>query len=318
MTTPAGRSSPSERAWHSLDEVEAAPSVVTIGFFDGVHRGHQAIFDRTAASAEELGLRALAVTFDRHPSEVLRPGSQPPLLMTRERRVRTLLEVGADRVLVLPFTLELSQLEPAAFVDQVLVAVLDVRKAVVGSNFRFGHRASGDVSLLADLGTAHGFDVEAVPLRSHLDRPISSSTIRQRLADGDVRWVAEALGRPHVLDGTVVRGDRRGHQLGVPTINVDVSERMAFPANGVYAGDVDIPDGRWPAVTSVGTRPTFDGETVTVESHLLDFDGDLYGAQVSVGFTHRLRDELKFDTVGDLVAAMEDDIRHARALLSIG
>ncbi|HEX2028305.1 MAG TPA: bifunctional riboflavin kinase/FAD synthetase [Nitriliruptorales bacterium] len=307
-----------EQVWRSLEAVDAAPCVATIGFFDGVHRGHRALVDRARRAARRHGVRAVAVTFDRHPMEVVRPGEQPPLLTTLERRVRALLEAGVDRALVLPFTEELSRLSPSAFVERVIVDVLDARLVVVGTNFRFGHRAAGDVAMLTELGAARGVEVEAVDV-VHLDGvPISSTEIRRRLADGDVTWAREALGRPHLLDGVVVRGDRRGRRLGVPTLNVEVPPILAFPANGVYAGHVTTPAGRFAAVTSVGTRPTFGGDTVTVESHLLDFDGDLYGAHVEVEFAHRLRDEVRFDSVSALVAAMHDDIARGRELLAPG
>lgn len=307
-----------EQVWRSLEAVDAAPSVATIGFFDGVHRGHRALIERAEGAAGHRGVRTVAVTFDRHPMEVVRPSTQPPLLTTLERRVRTLLEAGADRVLVLPFTEELARLSPGAFVERVILDVLDARLVVVGTNFRFGHRAAGDVALLTELGAPHGVEVDAVDVLHLHGVPISSTEIRRRVAEGDVAWAGEALGRPHVLDGVVVRGDRRGRRLGVPTLNVEVPPILAFPANGVYAGHVTTPSGRFAAVTSVGTRPTFGGDTVTVESHLLDFDGDLYGARVEVEFAYRLRDEIRFDSVSELVAAMHDDIARGRELLAPG
>lgn len=301
----------------SLDAVPAGPSVATIGFFDGVHLGHQAIIGRAIDGARRRGLRSVAVTFDRHPMEVVRPGSQPSLLMTPDRRVRTLLGTGVDHVVVLPFTEELSQLPPEGFVDRVLVETLAADEVVVGGNFRFGHEAAGDTDTLRDLGQRWGFDAVAVDLMELDGVPISSTEIRDRIGDGDVGWARRALGRPYALDGTVVRGDGRGRQIGVPTANVEVPERMRFPAHGIYAGYVRLePDGDpLPAATNVGTRPTFGGEAVTVEAHLLDFDGDLYGMHVSVSFTHRLRDEERFDSVDELVAAMRADIERAAYLL---
>lgn len=302
----------------SLDDAPGGPSVVTIGFFDGVHLGHQAIVGRAVEDAAERGMRAVAVTFDRHPTEVVRPEARPALLMTSERRIATLADTGVDRVVVLPFTEELSRLSPEAFVVEVLVDGLSAREVVVGDNFRFGHRAAGDTGTLRELGERHGYEVVTVDLVALDGAPVSSTAVRQRLADGDVAWAARALGRPHVLDGTVVPGDGRGRAIGVPTANVAVSDRLRLPANGIYAGFVGI-DGepaRRPAATSVGVRPTFDGDTVTVEAHLLDFDGDLYGRRLAVSFTHRLRDEERFDTVDELVAAIRSDIEQARRLLA--
>lgn len=304
------------RIARGLDEVPPGPSAVTIGFFDGVHRGHRSIIGRAVRRAEDGALRSVAVTFDRHPMEVVDPAAQPPLLMTLERRVATLVETGVDLVVVLEFTTDLSELPPDEFVGRVLVDVLDARAVVVGTNFRFGRRAAGDVERLAELGAARGFDVEAVSLLRLGDVPISSTAIREHVGRGDVEWAAEALGRPFALEGPVVRGDARGRELGVPTANIEVSARMQLPANGVYAGHVEV-DGRGqPAVTNVGTRPTFRGDGVTVEAHLIDWDGDIYGRHALVEFRHRLRDELAFESVDELIAAMQDDIARGRSLLA--
>lgn len=301
----------------SLDEVPGGPSVATIGFFDGVHRGHQRIIGRAIEGARERGIRSVAVTFDRHPMEVVRPGSQPPLLMTLERRVRTLVGTGVDHVLVLPFDEDLSHLPPEGFVERVLVDALDVQEVVVGANFRFGYEAAGDTDTLRQLAERWAFEAVPVDLLELDGIAISSTEIRDRIGDGDVEWARRALGRPYALDGTVVRGEGRGRQIGVPTANVEIPDRMRFPAHGIYAGYVRIEgeDEPRPAATNVGVRPTFGGQTVTVEAHLLDFDGDLYGMHVSVSFTHRLRDEERFDSVDELVTAMRADIEQAAHLL---
>ncbi len=302
----------------SLDEVPAGPSVATIGFFDGVHRGHRRIIDRAIDGAAGRGVRSVAVTFDRHPMEVVRPGSQPSLLMTLERRVRTLAGTGVDHVLVLPFTEELSRLSPEDFAQRVLVEALEAEEVVVGGNFRFGHKAAGGTETLRALGERWGFDGVPVDLLEMDGVAISSTEIRDRIGVGDVEWARRALGRPYALDGTVVRGEGRGREIGVPTANVEVPDRMCFPAHGIYAGYVRLDEGRGdplPAATNVGTRPTFGGETVTVEAHLLDFEGDLYGLHVSVSFTHRLRDEERFDSVDELVSAMRADIEQVAGLL---
>lgn len=304
----------------SLEEVAPVPSAVTIGFFDGVHRGHQTILSRAVQAGRERDLRSVVVTFDRHPREVVAPEAVPSLLMTPERRVRCLTRAGSDLVLVLAFTDELSRLSPQAFVEQVLVEALHARVVVVGANFRFGHRAAGDVTTLARLGRRAGFEAEAVTLTTRDGAVISASEIRQRVAAGDVEWAAETLSRAHTVDGVVVAGHGRGRSLGIPTANVAVDRRLVLPANGVYAGHVQ-PDGpagheRLPAVTNVGVRPTFDGGAVTVEAHLLDFDGDLYRRELGVEFAHRLRGEWRFDNPEDLVVQMRADIATGRRLLT--
>lgn len=308
----------------SLEDVSPAPSAVALGFFDGVHRGHQQLVKHAARHAAGRSLRTVAATFDRHPSQVTRPGSEPPLLMTLERRVRTLHEVGAELVFVIPFTVELSELSPAGFVDEVLCNALDAHVVVVGQNFRFGHLAAGDASALNRIGGDRGFDVDIVELLTLDGEPLSSTQIRRHLADGDVEWAAAALGRPHVIDGVVVRGEGRGRSIGIPTANVAVSPDSHLPANGVYAGLVelapDVPGGsprRVPAVTNIGVRPTFGGETVTFETHLLDFEGDLYGARLGVELAHRLREERRFDDPESLVAQIHVDLATGRDLLGL-
>lgn len=305
-------------AW-SLEEIPPAPSAVTIGFFDGVHRGHQLLVSRASRHAASRSIRTVAATFDRHPTQVVRPGSEPPLLMTVERRIRTLHEVGADLVLVIPFTLELSELSPQAFVDAVLVNAVNAQVVVVGKNFRFGHLAAGDASALSELGVERGLEVEVVELLSLEGIPLSSSEIRRHIALGDVEWAAAALGRPHVLDGVVVAGEGRGRSIGVPTANVAVTPRTQLPANGVYAGHVELHGSarRVPAVTNVGVRPTFGGERLTVEAHLLDFDGDLYGVPLAVELEHRLREERRFSDAKELVTQIRADIAQGRDLLGL-
>lgn len=301
-----------------LDAVERAPSVVSIGFFDGVHRGHQVIIDRARAIATRWGLRCVVVTFDRHPMEVVRPGSQPPMLQALPRRAATLRATGVDAVVVIPFDDDLRHRSPEAFVDKVLAGVLEARHVVVGENFRFGHRAAGDVGVLAELGEGRGFSTEGVPLLADGGQAISSTAIREALASGAVEAVHGMLGRPHVVDGIVVRGDGRGRELGFPTANLQIDGRIAVPAPGVYAGWLAHPDGRWlPAASSVGTNPTFGGEELRVEAYLLDVDEDLYGLEVALDFRARVRGEVAFDDVDALVARMHDDVAQVRRLLGV-
>jgi riboflavin kinase / FMN adenylyltransferase len=297
---------------------EMAPTVATVGMFDGVHRGHRALLDRVAAEAAARGVAAAAVTFDRHPLAVLRPGSEPPLLTTLDTKVALLGQAGMDVVLVLEFTQELSEVGAEAFAGQVLFQGLAARAVVVGENFRFGHKAAGDPALLADLGRPRGIDVVAVPLQTHDGEVVSSTRVRSELAAGDVAAAAASLGRPYAVEGVVVVGDRRGRPLlGVPTANLEVPAGIALPADGVYAGHLtdDKDSVARPAAISVGTNPQF-GTDRRVEAHVLDFDADLYGHRVAVDFGHHLRDQATFAGVDELIAQIRADIDQARRLLS--
>jgi riboflavin kinase/FMN adenylyltransferase len=298
---------------------DLGPTVATVGMFDGVHRGHRALLDRVAAEAATRDVPAAAVTFDRHPLAVLRPGSEPPLLTTLDRKVELLGQAGMQVVLVLEFTRELSEVGAEAFATEVLFDGLAARAVVVGENFRFGHKAAGDPALLAELGQPRGVEVVAVPLRTAGDEVVSSTRIRAELAAGDVAAAAASLGRPHAVEGVVVVGDRRGGPLlGVPTANLAVPAGIAIPADGVYAGHLtdqgaDRLAAR-PAAISVGTNPQF-GTDRRVEAHVLDFDGDLYGHRVAVDFTHHLRDQATFAGLEELIAQIKADIVKARQLL---
>jgi riboflavin kinase/FMN adenylyltransferase len=310
------------------------PTVVTVGMFDGVHRGHRALLDRVAAEAAARGVPAAAVTFDRHPLAVLRPGSEPPALTTLDRRVELLGEAGMGIVLVLEFTRELSEVTAEAFAAEVLFDRLAARAVVVGENFRFGHKAAGDPALLAELGRPRGVEVVAVGLHAAGGRVVSSTRVRSELAAGDVAAAAASLGRPYAVEGEVVEGDRRGRPLlGVPTANLAVPAGIALPGDGVYAGHLtdggpegsgephDGPAGSGagpsPAAVSVGTNPQF-GTERRVEAHVLDFDGDLYGHRVSVDFHHHLRDQATFPGVDELAAQIRADIDQVRRLLDAG
>ena len=289
--------------------------VVTIGVFDGVHRGHQVIVARAVEIARAADQGCVVVTFDPHPAAVLRSGSPVPSLATVQRRIELLDHAGADAVWVLPFTAELSQLSPAEFVADALVARLHPSVVVVGANFRFGHRARGDVDTLRDLGAGQDFDVEAIQLTGEPGRPVWSSTqVRQHLAAGDVAAAARVLGRPHRLDGVVVHGDHRGRELGYPTANLAASADAATPADGVYSGWLVRAGGqRLPGAISVGSNPTFDGVGRRAEVYVLDrTDLDLYGEQVGVEFAQRLRPMERFDSVPELLAAMASDVALAR------
>nr|WP_155073892.1 bifunctional riboflavin kinase/FAD synthetase [Streptomyces taklimakanensis] len=296
-------------------------SVVTIGSYDGVHRGHQTIIGRAVERARELGLPSVVVTFDPHPSEVVRPGSHPPLLAPHHRRAELMAELGVDAVLVLPFTREFSRLSPAEFAAKVLVDRLHARTVVEGPNFRFGHKAAGTVETLAELGRTYDYEVMVVDLFERGEagggEPFSSTLTRRLVAEGDVRGAAEVLGRPHRVEGVVVRGAQRGRELGYPTANVETLPHTAIPADGVYAGWLVVAGESMPAAISVGTNPQFDGTERTVEAYAIDrVDLELYGLHVAVDFLAYIRGQEKFATLDELLERMAEDVRIAKGLLA--
>lgn len=308
--------------WSSFDDVpgDHGPTVVTIGNFDGVHLGHQHVLRQARATADEVGVaKVVVVTFDPHPIAVLRPEHAPPTLTSIETRLRLLEAAGVDAVLVVPFDRDIAAWTPEEFIDRVLVGALGARAVVVGANFRFGHRAAGDVALLRAVGAARGFVVEGIALDGG-PQVWSSTYIRNCLAAGDVAGAAEALGRPFTVRGVVVRGDRRGRELGFPTANVPTPVDAAAPGDGVYAGRLTRLDSceTFPAAISVGTNPTFDGERARrVESYVLDRDDlDLYGVEVEVAFVERLRGMVKFEGIDALIETMHSDVHRTREILA--
>jgi riboflavin kinase/FMN adenylyltransferase len=309
---------------------EAAPggwgrSVVTIGVFDGVHRGHQATIGHTVRRARELGVRSVVLTFDPHPAEVVRPGSHPAVLTGPARKAELIEALGVDVLCVVPFTPDFSRLSAEAFVHDVLVEHLHATLVVVGENFRFGHRAAGDVTLLTRLGRTFGFGVESAPLVA-TDRTVFSSTyIRACVDAGDVAAAAEALGRPHRIEGVVVRGDQRGRELGFPTANLLCHRHAAVPADGVYAAWLvrhgAHPDlarrQALPAAVSIGTNPTFSGRERRVEAYVLDFAGDLYGERLALDLVAHLREQRRYDGIEPLVAQITQDVADTRQVLDL-
>lgn len=301
--------------------------VVTIGVFDGVHRGHAQLIRTATEAARERGVPTVLMTFDPHPAEVVRPGTHPPQLSTLARRAELAEELGIDVFLVMPFTATMAAQAPKDFVHQILVERLHAADVVVGSNFTFGKKAAGNVDTLRDLGSAFGFEVQAVSLLSVHAVTFSSTYIRSCVAAGDVEAAAEALGRPHRVEGVVVRGDGRGRELGFPTANVAPPMYSAIPADGVYAafftvlgqgpmmGQV-VPGESYQAAVSVGSNPTFSGRTRTVEAFVLDADADLYGQHVAVDFVARIRSMVKYDTLDALLEQMRDDVERSRSLLA--
>jgi riboflavin kinase/FMN adenylyltransferase len=315
--------------WRGLGDLPGGwgRCVVTIGVFDGVHRGHQELVSRTVAAAAERGLPSVMVTFDPHPSEVLRPGSHPAQLTTLRRKAEIVESLGIDVFCVLPFTLELSRLQPEEFVHEVLVDRLHAAAVIVGDNFTFGAKAAGDVALLRTLGRRFGFAAYGAELQgkelSEEDQSaitFSSTYVRSCIDAGDVVAAAEALGRPHRLEGIVVRGDGRGHELGYPTANLSTPRFAAVPADGVYSAwftrSAD-PSRRLRAAVSVGTNPTFSGRERTVEAFVLDVDEDFYGQHVAIDFVTRLRDQVRFADSAGLVAQIDDDVVETRKALEV-
>jgi riboflavin kinase/FMN adenylyltransferase len=302
---------------------EARARAVTIGAFDGVHLGHQAVLRLVRDLAQARGLSATVLTFDRHPAEVVRPGSAPKLLTTLEQKLELLDATRAvDECVLLPFD-ETRSKEPAEqFVDELLASALRARLVVVGADFHFGHRRHGDVPLLQRMGAELGFETIGLGLIAASDHgatgiPYSSTRIRALIADGDVAGAAEMLGRPHEVRGNVEHGDARGRELGFPTANVSVPENICLPADGVYAGTFSVADGVLRAAAiSVGRRPTFyaDAGLCLCEAYVLDFEGDLYDQRARVAFTHHLRGQVRFDSVDDLVAQMRRDVARVREL----
>jgi len=305
--------------YESLDELpgDFGPSAATIGVFDGVHRGHAALLHTVLEKGAAAGAIPTVVTFDRHPLAVIDPGKEPRMLTTLPQRARLMADLGVRALVILHFDDVFRHKTPEDFVREILVERLHAIHVVVGANFRFGHKASGTIETLHDLGAAHGFGVTIFALEPSMsDDVVSSSLIRAHLEDGLVEEVARELARPFRLEGVVVGGAGRGKDLGFPTANLRTPPRMLIPKLGVYCGWLLRGDRRLPAVMNVGINPTFEDRTEpVVEVHVLDFDEDLYGEVVEVEFTHRLRDERKFESPEALVRQMHEDVRRGRELL---
>jgi riboflavin kinase/FMN adenylyltransferase len=293
-------------------------TVVTVGTFDGVHRGHLDVLARLTARARETGRPSLLVTFPSHPLELINPEAAPLLLSTREEKLALLADTGLDYVAMLPFTRELADLAAEDFVDRVLRDRFRMAELLIGHDHGFGRGREGDVSTLRSLGSARGFRVDVVaPVETGDGEPVSSSRIRRALAAGDLDAATAGLGRPYSVSGPVVHGEARGRALGFPTLNVDVgSPRKLLPLDGVYAVDVLTPRGRFGGMLNLGGRPTFDEHGRTIEAHLFDAHGDFYGDVVQVGFVARLRDTMRFATPDALMAQLAADERTARRALT--
>ena len=296
-------------------------SVVTIGAYDGVHRGHQAVIGQVRKEAQQLGCQSVVVTFDKHPASVVRPASAPKLLTDLDQKLELLQQTGIDATLIVEFNRERSTEDPALFVKRVLVDTLRARVVVVGEDFHFGFNRGGNVAMLRELGKQFDFQVEPVKLIARPDgveEPVSSTSIRRALAGGQVEIATNLLGRAYEVRGVVVNGDKRGRSIGFPTANVEVPNAMCLPADGVYAGRFRCDDGSVHACAiNLGRRPTFfeHADHSLLEAHLLDFSGDLYGQKVSVTFEHFLRSERKFDGLEAIKTQLQLDVAAARLAL---
>jgi riboflavin kinase/FMN adenylyltransferase len=292
------------------------PSHATIGSFDGIHRGHQALLKPLIAGARAAGAASVLVTFEPHPRCLIDPDHCPPLLTTLEEKTWLLDQLGLDHVVVIPFTPRIAALSAATFMERLLRGI-ELRRIVVGENHRFGHGRRGDPALLRRLGARHGFTVEIAPTMLRGGELISSSRIRRLVLLGQVRAAAQLLGRDYVIRSTVEHGAKRGRQLGFPTANLLIARNKLLPANGIYAARADLEDVTYAGALSVGFRPTFGGSTVTVEVFILDFDADIYGRLLTVWFVQRLRGERRFATVPALQKQMARDVERARRILAV-
>lgn len=305
---------------HDVPPFPLAPrgAVVTVGTFDGVHRGHALVLERTAERARQEELASIAVTFDPHPLDVVNPSAAPPLLTLWDEKVEILAQTMIDLVAVVPFTPELATLSAGEFVEHVLTRRYGMRELLIGHDHGFGRGRAGDVESLRMLGRQRGFPVEVVPAVLGSDEaPISSTGIRRAVAHGDLARAAEGLGRRYAFSGRVVSGEGRGRLLGFPTLNLELpSRRKLLPPHGVYAVMVEARSGAFGGMMNLGPRPTFGDEGISLEVHVFEAAGDWYGRRLRVEFVARLRDTMKFTGPAELVAQLERDAEHARSALT--
>lgn len=293
------------------------PVVVAIGIFDGVHVGHQRIISEAVSEARGQGLKSVVLTFDPHPLYVLSPGNEPTLLTSPEEKARLVRSLGVDRLFSLRFTAELANMTPEQFVERVLVERLRVKTVTIGFNFSFGRNAIGNAGTLLELGAKWGFGVKVVEPVKVDGVNVSSTLIRALISKGNVEDAARFLGRPYLLKGRVVPFRGRGREIGFPTANLEVPGDLAWPGRGVYAVRTRFGDGiEKNGVANIGYCPTFDGQTYTLEVHVIDFDGDIYGLEMEVLFVARLRDEMRFPSVQYLKEQVREDIRRARLIIA--
>jgi len=288
--------------------------VLALGNFDGMHRGHLKIVERVRRGAEERGATAVAMTFDPHPSTIVRPDKAPPLLMTKPQKLEALGRAGMHGVAIVRFTAELAQWDPEKFVRTVLVEWLHIAEVWVGANFLFGHDRAGNFSVLRSLGARYGFRAEKIDPVRYKDFVVSSTRIRRLVSEGRADEAGALLGHYYTIDGMVVHGQHRGRVLGFPTANL-CSENELIPPRGVYARTTSLDGIVYPSVTNIGSRPTFEGgDHDIIETHVMDLERDLYGSRLRLGFVQRLRDEKKFDGPAALKMQIEADRDGARSL----
>ncbi|MBC7899184.1 MAG: bifunctional riboflavin kinase/FAD synthetase [Saprospiraceae bacterium] len=301
------------KIFHGTENANIArPTVVTLGVFDGLHLGHQRIMQTVVERAKAINAVSTAITFDPHPRSVLHPQSAPPLLQTLDQRLANFEVLGIEQAIVIPFDLKFAQMDATEFLSDIVRDRLHAKEVYLGKGFEFGKDRGGNIELLRKVSRELGFfadEVDEVRLRGER---ISSSRIRNLLADGKVNLVRRMLGRPYGVEGVIIRGNRRGHTIGFPTANLKPHNRV-IPRFGVYA-TATLVDGTWRrSITNIGVRPTFENEAEpSIETYLFDFDGDLYGDVLRVRFLHRIRDERKFNGIDELKAQIEKDT--ARAL----
>ena len=303
-------------------EAKKRRSVVTIGAYDGVHRGHQAVIEQVRQQAEILDARSVVVTFDRHPASIVRPESAPLLLTDIDQKLELLASTGLDATCIVKFDEDSSREAPSDFVKRVLVDGLSAKRVIIGEDFHFGYKRGGNVALLRELGPKFDFDVTPIELISRgdgVDEPVSSTAIRRALAGGQVELATQLLGHHFEVRGVVVHGDERGRTIGFPTANIEVPNQICIPADGVYAGVFVRQDGtKHNCAINLGRRPTFyeHADHSMLEAHLLDFSENLYGEKVKLTFTHFLRGERKFENIDALKMQLKLDIEQTRAVSS--
>jgi riboflavin kinase/FMN adenylyltransferase len=298
---------------HGIESyTESRPVVASIGNYDGVHLGHQTILERVVEEAERRDAPSLLITFRPHPISVVAPSRGLHLLQTNDQQLASLAQAGLDNVLLVEFTLELAKLDGEQFFCDFLMNTISFAAIHVGPDFRFGHMRQGDHQLLKRLGSQHGFEVHGVPAVLVDGQTVSSSTIRKLVLEGDVARAALLLGRPFELTGIVIRGDDRGRTLSFPTANLAVENEIT-PATGVYVTQTTSSSGHHQSITNVGYRPTFERDGLSIETHLLDFEGDLYDSRIGVRFLQRIRDEIRFSSTGELTTQIASDRTFAEA-----
>lgn len=303
--------------YHTRGVHDIGASVIAIGVFDGVHRGHQTLVTDAVAVARRWGVASVVLTFDRDPDQIVTPGNAAPQLTSLDDKLALLAGLGPDVILVVPFDRQLASLTPDRFADEVLLDAADPVACIVGYDFRFGAGAAGDVDTLVDIGGRDGFEVITHPLVRIGGEVVTSTRIRGLVSEGAVTEAAELLGRPHRLHGRVVHGRGRGAELGTPTANLDVECVYALPAPGVYAAWATVPSGRrYPAAVSVGVPPMYPEATSVLEAHLIGFSGDLYDECVTVEFVGRLREQKRYASEAELAGAIAADVSLVRQMLT--